>query len=68
MNKKVVDECGHIVDEESNVIDENGGICFKDDSWYRTGMFELICSFFICGTNLMIDIISPEYPKVSFVK
>lgn len=24
--------------------------------------------FFICGTNLMIDIISPEYPKVSFVK
>ncbi|MGJ0848499.1 hypothetical protein SAMN02745784_02210 [Tissierella praeacuta DSM 18095] len=24
--------------------------------------------FFICGTNLMIDIISEEYPKVTFVK
>ena len=24
--------------------------------------------FFICGTNLMIDILSPEYPKISFNK
>lgn len=24
--------------------------------------------FFICGTNLMIDIISPEYPKFTFIK
>lgn len=44
MNKKVVDEYGHIVDEEGNVIDGNGRVWFKDDSWYRIGMFELICS------------------------
>lgn len=43
MKDKQVDEYGHIVDEKGNVIDEDGRVWEKDDSWFRIGLFELIC-------------------------
>lgn len=38
---------------------------FRDENYLVP---EKTYHFFICGTNLMIDIISHEYPTISFVK
>lgn len=43
MDKKLVDEYGHVVDDKGNVIDEDGRVWMRDDSWFRIGLFELIC-------------------------
>lgn len=37
---------------------------------FRRGIFLVMgtIAFFICGTNLMADILSDEYPTVTFIK
>jgi hypothetical protein len=63
MSQNKVDEYGHIVDKEGNVIDEDGRVWGKDDSWFRIGLFELIC-----GLDIDSESKSPSFCKYGIGK
>lgn len=43
--EKKFDAYGHFMDEKGNVEDESGKTWSRGDSWYRIGLFELICLY-----------------------